>query len=89
MSSYQLLCTCVPSKWKPKNEIFMCDFIFFLKNKIRAIFELEYYICVAFSLLFSLSIEIVSILYPSLNPFPNNNFKLIQTKRVCRRQFQI
>ena len=25
-----------------KNEIFMCDFILFLKNKIRAIFHLEY-----------------------------------------------
>ena len=23
------------------------------------------------------------------NPFPNNKFRLFQTQRVCRRQFQI
>ena len=27
---------------KPKNEIFMCDFILSLKNEIRGIFDLEY-----------------------------------------------
>ena len=27
---------------KAKDEIFMCDFILFLKNEIRAMFELEY-----------------------------------------------
>ena len=27
---------------KAKNDIFVCDFILFLKNKIRGIFELEY-----------------------------------------------
>ena len=37
-SSYHLHCTCVSSKWKPKNEIFMCDFTLFLKNKIRELF---------------------------------------------------
>ena len=42
MSSYHLRCTCVSSKLKPKNETFMCELILFLKNKVRAIFELEY-----------------------------------------------
>ena len=41
-SSYHLCCTCVSCKWRPYNEIFKCDFILFLKNKIRAILELEY-----------------------------------------------
>ena len=36
-SSYHLSCTCVSSKRKTENEIFMCDFILFLKNKVRAI----------------------------------------------------
>ena len=37
MSSYHLRC-----KSKPKTETFMCDFILFPKNEIKAIFELEY-----------------------------------------------
>ena len=32
----------------------MCDFMLFLKNKLRAIFELEYMCSVAFSLFFSI-----------------------------------
>ena len=35
--SYYLCCTCVSSRWKPKNEIFICYYILFLKNIIRAI----------------------------------------------------
>ena len=42
MCSYHLRCTCFSSKFKPKNENFMCDDILFLTNKRRAIFELEY-----------------------------------------------
>ena len=42
MSSYHFRCTCVSSKSKSKNEFFTCDFILFLKNDIRANFELEY-----------------------------------------------
>ena len=41
-SSYHLPCTCISTKWKPRNENFTCDFILFLKDKIRDIFELEY-----------------------------------------------
>ena len=41
-SCYQLPCTYVSSKWKPKHEIFTCDFILFLKNNKRANFYLEY-----------------------------------------------
>ena len=36
------------SKKKKKNEIFMCNSILFLKNKIRAIFGLEY-VCSVFT----------------------------------------
>ena len=50
MSCYHFCCACILSKWKPKNEIFMCDFILFLKNKIRSIFELEY-MCSVFTFL--------------------------------------
>ena len=35
-------------KAKKKNETFMCDFILFLNDKIRAIFELEY-LCSVFT----------------------------------------
>ena len=40
--SYHLCCACILSKLKLKNENFMCDFISFLKNEIRTIYELEY-----------------------------------------------
>ena len=40
---YLPLALCISlEQMKVKNEVFMCDFIFYLKNEIRTIFELDY-----------------------------------------------
>ena len=66
-SSYHLSCTCVLGKRKPKYDIFICDYVLFLKNKIRNIFELEY-MCSFFTFVWYIT---CSNLLHNVNPFPN------------------
>ena len=89
-SSYHLCCTCVSSKWKPKCEILLWDFILFVRNKIWAIFGLEY-MCSKFTFvqdIFCMSYDISTSLFSRVvhSLLHDKFFRLVQIENMSRRE---